>query len=286
MEDVVGAVESGLPLLSVVIPVRNGMPFIREAVSSILRETDIPIEVIVRENSSTDGTVDWLNTVSDERVRVVIAPEPVSAAENWTAVCELARGEYIKIVCADDFLCDGGLQRQYYAAISQPDAVLVASRRKIVTETGQTLFHRRGLRGIRGVHAGAWVLRKVARSGGNPFGEPASVIFRSDALKTALPFSPEFPYVTDLDMYVRVLKRGRFVGLRSVDAAFRVNSSSWSSEIGAQQLDQYRRWLRSRQSDGSLPEFRFGRFMTEIRILSTFLARRAVTRALGLVRRT
>jgi glycosyltransferase involved in cell wall biosynthesis len=278
LEDVVGDIEPVRPLVSVVIPVHNGMPFIKQALSSVLSETDVPLEVIVRENGSDDETLNWLRSISDERVRVVASPELVSAAENWTASCELARGEYIKLVCADDFICEGGLRRQYEAALEHPDAVLIASPRKVVTETGVTVLRRHGLRGIHGTHPGEWILQKVARSGGNPFGEAASVLFRSDALKQSLPFSSEFPYVTDLEMYVRVLHLGRFHGLRSIDAGFRLNNSSWSTEIGGRQLEQYRNWRRSRQLDGSLPRTRFDGVGAEIRMTLTFLARRVLTR--------
>lgn len=284
MEDLVEVSPSTGPLLSVVVPVHNGMPFLKEAVSSILRETRIPIEVIIRENGSTDGTLDWLQTITDERVQIVISPQLVSAAENWTMSCELAGGDYIKLVCADDFLFDGGLKRQYDAALSEPDVVLVASPRQVVTETGKVVFRRHGLKGLHGVHLGTWALRKIARSGGNPLGEAASVLFRGDALKDSLPFSSDFPYVTDLEIYTRVLTRGQFLGLRSVDAGFRVNNSSWSKEIGAKQLQQYRDWLRARCADGSLPLNRMGRLVAEARMTMTFLARRTVTGILGFTR--
>lgn len=264
------------PLLSIVIPVRNGMPFIKEAVASALAETSIPLEVIIRENASTDGTLEWLRTIDDDRVSIAVSPTPVSASDNWTEVCRLARGSYVKILCADDFVCAGGIKRQMEAALAHPEAALVASPRRVVTDGGRTVFRRRGMRGMQGVHSGHWAIRKAVLSGGNPFGEPSSVIFEADALRRSLPFTGKFPYVTDLEMYVKALQHGSLVGLNTVDAGFRLSNSSWSQSIGAGQLGEYRSWLDSIEAQSIVHRTPLERLTSETRLTLTFLARRAI----------
>ena len=271
-----------LPLLSVVVPVRNGMPFIKEALNSILEETSASMELIVRENGSTDGTLEWLRTIDDPRVKIVVSPDSVSAAENWTQACQLAEGKFTKILCADDYVCQGGLKNQLNAALRSSEVALVASRRQVTTEAGAIVFPHRGLRGMKGTHSGAWAVRKAVMSGGNPFGEPASVLFRTDALKASLPFSGRFPYVTDLEMYVKVLQHGTFVGLHTVDASFRLNSSSWSQDIGVGQLNQYRAWIQSLEHDGLVKRSHLERLVSDTKIFITFVARRLITTLLGL----
>jgi hypothetical protein len=208
---------------------------------------------------------------------LLIADKPASAAENWTAACEAARGEYIKLLCADDYLLDGGLGRQIEAAAAHPDAVLISSRRRIVNHDGATVFRRRGLRGIVGRVAGTKAARKAALSGTNPFGEPSTVLFRADALRKSLPWGADFPYVTDLQMYVRVLQLGSFVGLRSTDAAFRLSNTSWSREIGNKQLTQYRQWIRSLVADGTLRRGPVTLVLSESRYFVIFIARRVAS---------
>ena len=269
------------PLLSIVIPVRNGMPFIKEAIASALAEKEIPLEIIVRENGSTDGTLEWLRTIDDERLSIAVSPDSISAADNWTDVCRLARGRYVKILCADDFVCEGGIKRQVDAALAHSGAVLVASPRRVVTEDGKTVFRSRGLRGM---HLGEWAIRKATLSGGNLFGEPSSVLFRADALKQSLPFTGEFPYVTDLDMYVKALQHGSMVGLDTVDAGFRLSNSSWSQSIGVGQLHEYRSWLKSIEARGVVRRTRLEKLIAEFRLTVTFFARRAVTTLSRLLR--
>ena len=51
---------TGRPLVSIVIPVYNGMPYLPDAVGSALAQDYEPIEVVVVENGSTDGSAEWL----------------------------------------------------------------------------------------------------------------------------------------------------------------------------------------------------------------------------------
>jgi glycosyltransferase involved in cell wall biosynthesis len=264
-------------LVSVVVPVRNGMPFIKEAISSVLDDPDARVEVIVAENFSTDGTAEWLAEQTDPRLRVVAAAEPLSAGANWTRACELADGDWVKILCADDFLPAGGLDRQLAAAAASPSATLIASRRRVVGDDGDVVLARHGLSGFRGRFGGPATARRAILSGSNPFGEPSSVLFRRDALQASLPFTEVHPYLTDLDMYVRVLEKGDFVGLPTVDGAFRLNTTSWSAAIGNRQLEEHRTWIESLENDGTIRIGRGARILLALRLRARFLARRAVT---------
>ena len=82
------------PELSIVVPVRNGMPYLPDAIGSALAELPDDAELIVRDNRSTDGTAEWLATLRDPRVRVITVMRISRAGENWTAVAREATGEY------------------------------------------------------------------------------------------------------------------------------------------------------------------------------------------------
>lgn len=265
------------PLLSVVIPVRNGMPYLEEAVKSALAQLTPAMEIIVRDNWSTDGTLDFLTSLNDSRIRIIEAPEPASAGENWSALCSLANGTYTKLLCADDTLLPGGLGRQLRAAMDHPRAALVASRRCVIDEAGKVVIRSHGLPGLIGEFEGSAAIRKAVLSGNNPFGEPAAVLFRTDALKDSLPFTEEFSYLTDFDIYVKVLQHGSLVGLETVDATFRLSTTSWSQSIGRSQLAETRGWIRSLLASGVLTLSTTQRGLLNAKVFAKYLARRAVT---------
>jgi glycosyltransferase involved in cell wall biosynthesis len=58
-------------LLTVGLPVHNAMPYLPEAVQSILQQTYREFELFVIDDGSTDGSLDYLKTVKDHRVRLV-----------------------------------------------------------------------------------------------------------------------------------------------------------------------------------------------------------------------
>ena len=261
--------------LSIVVPVRNGMPYLPEAIASALADMPDDAELIVRDNRSTDGTAAWLATLRDPRVRVITGTEDLTAGENWTAVAQEATGEFVKLLCADDFVTPGGIGRQL-AAARESGAVMVASRRRVVDGDDRVVMPSHGLGGLIGVRGGSDALAHSVSSGTNAFGEPSAVLIRRDALIASLPFTREFPYLTDLDLYARVLARGTFVGLPSVDAGFRISPTSWSSSVGNAQLREFQSWVDARVADGGLSLTKAQRAKSRLMIPGKFFARRVV----------
>ena len=80
------------PKVSVVLPVRNGVPYLRKAVQSVLAQTFADLELVVLENWSSDGTAEILAGFDDPRLRVVPAERPLSIIENWARAAEQTRG--------------------------------------------------------------------------------------------------------------------------------------------------------------------------------------------------
>jgi glycosyltransferase involved in cell wall biosynthesis len=115
-----------LPRVSVGMPVYNGEPYITQAIDSILSQTFTDFELIISDNASTDGTEQICRkyTASDSRVSYHRSDWNRGAAWNHNQVVELARGEYFKWQCHDDY-CDPTLLEKCLAVVdSDPDVVL------------------------------------------------------------------------------------------------------------------------------------------------------------------
>ena len=236
--------ESGIgpATVSVVVPVHNGMPHLPETLASVLTQTRRPDEIIVVENGSTDGTAEWLLDHAPAGVHVVVQPETVGAAANWTSAVQLATGHLVKLLCADDILEPTAIEVQASALEQHPGAVLAAAQRTIVDNSGRTVARHRGLGRLRGEVEGADVIRACALRGQNLLGEPCSVMFRRATMDRHLPWDDSLPYVIDLDMYSRVLADGTAVAIHQSLARFRMSTGSWSAALSDVQRQQFEGW--------------------------------------------
>jgi len=98
------------PLISCIVPVFNGERYLREALESIFQQTYQPLEVIVVDDGSTDGTASILTSYG-ERIRPLWQPNAGPAAARNLGLAA-AQGEFIAFLDADDLWHPEKLTRQ------------------------------------------------------------------------------------------------------------------------------------------------------------------------------
>lgn len=98
------------PVITFIIPAYNAERVLERCVDSIVSEKcSEAIEIIIAENGSTDATLRIAQMLQDryKEVRVLRSPKGVSNARN--AGLDVASGEWIFFIDADDFLPNGAL---------------------------------------------------------------------------------------------------------------------------------------------------------------------------------
>jgi len=110
---------SSVPGVSCVIPVCNGAAFLDEAIDSALAQSHRPIEVIVVDDGSTDATP----SVAQRRGEPVryVRQENAGPSSARNRGIELARGELIALLDADDRWLEGKLARQVAVLTERPE---------------------------------------------------------------------------------------------------------------------------------------------------------------------
>ena len=123
------------PRVSVVVPVFNGMPYLRDLADALIKQDYPDLEIVFSETGSTDGSAEFLATLDDPRIRI-ITPDAPGAARNWTAATEAAQGDFIKLVCQDDLIVAGAISRQVQDLEPHPTAVMAFAPRDIIDARG------------------------------------------------------------------------------------------------------------------------------------------------------
>lgn len=232
-----------VPLVTIAIPVFNGLPFLIPALESVHAQTYPNLEVVIVDGGSDAETIDFLKSLDPQRYRLDFLPPGTPVQTTWTRSCDLAQGEFIKLLCQDDLLYPGAIVTQLTALQANPNAGLVFSRRDIVDARGRTLARARG--GIWGgsrLLSGPQALRLGYLAGSNIYGEPLAVLFRAATLRKHLPWRASIPYLIDMSMYADVMRTDNVAFEDAVVGAFRISSQSWSTRLTKQQTEQFKQW--------------------------------------------
>ena len=198
-------------MISVVIPNWNGRRWLPGCLAALAAQERPPDEIIVVDNGSSDGSVDYLR---DEHptVTVLELSENTGFAAAANIGVRIPVGEFVALVNADVELAPDWLARTAAALEAHPDAASVACKMlslrdpAIVDDAGDVL-RRDGVceqRGRFGPDDGRW------DTPGEVFGACAgAALYRRSAVVTALGFhEPYFAYLEDVDLALRLRLAG------------------------------------------------------------------------------
>jgi glycosyltransferase involved in cell wall biosynthesis len=102
-------------LISVIVPVHNEEESITRCLDSILMQSNVKLEIIVIDDGSTDATVHKIKSLSDDRLVCIKLGENLGVAAARNVGIERARGQYIAFCDADDYWLPEKLQTQLKA---------------------------------------------------------------------------------------------------------------------------------------------------------------------------
>jgi glycosyltransferase involved in cell wall biosynthesis len=124
-------------LVSIVTPVLNGARFIRTTIESVLAQTYAPIEYVIADGGSHDGTLEIAGEYG-ERVRVLSGPDDGQgdAIRKGLAV---THGDFIAYLNADDTLLPGAIDTFVAELSTHPEAAMVYGDALHVDENGSTI---------------------------------------------------------------------------------------------------------------------------------------------------
>jgi len=97
--------------ISVLMPVYNGMPFIQEVIDSVRAQRCQDWELVISDNGTVDGTSDYIRSLRDSRIRFYQQSDNLGVYGNLNFLIARAGSSIAQILCADDTLLDGALEK-------------------------------------------------------------------------------------------------------------------------------------------------------------------------------
>lgn len=223
------------PIVSVLLPVRNGMPYLPEAIESLVNQAFGNFELIVIDDGSTDGTAAYLKTIGDPRLRV-LSPGGVGLAAALNLGLGEARGRYIARQDADDWSLRERLATQVAYLDANPGVALVSSCAEFVDGAGNPIEN-------------AWT--RTVRAQQDPAQSPdqilammpltccithGSVMMRAEVLRAAGGYDQAMVPAEDYDLWLRLLPAQKLVKLPDRLYAYRVHDDQSSATRRADQM--------------------------------------------------
>lgn len=111
-------------LISVIIPVKNGIKYIGQAIAGIQKQ-NMDVEIIVVDDCSTDNTITIAEEYGCKIVRHENSKGPVAGKNSGL---KIAQGKYILFHDSDDIMNDGALKRLYEEIISTASVSAVEAK--------------------------------------------------------------------------------------------------------------------------------------------------------------
>lgn len=185
------------PPVSVVMPVRDGLPWLDESVRSIVAQTFTDFELVIVDDASTDGTADCLESWRrrDPRIRIVRSREPLGLVGSSNAAVAASSGALVARMDADDVSHPERLARQVAVHAADGDTALVGTLMEGIDHDGRL---------VRPIDR--W--RLVRRSVFAPFPH-GSILVRRALLDRVGGYRRGCEYWEDLDLYLRLSRVGR-----------------------------------------------------------------------------
>ncbi len=193
----------GAPAVSVLMSVRNGAPWVREAVESVLRQTASDLELIVIDDGSVDATATLLAAIGDSRLRVEHQP-PAGLTPSLNRAVSLARAPLLARLDADDVALPERLARQRRFLDAHPDVGLLGTGAREVDAAGRDVAR------VIPPADDAAIRRALIRH--NPFVH-SSVLMRRSAVSRAGGYDPSLPVAQDYDLWMRMSRVTRLANL-------------------------------------------------------------------------
>lgn len=174
-------------LVSVIIPTYNREQYLAEAIASVLDQDYAPIELIVIDDGSSDGTADTVAPFADRLLYRLQENQGIAAARN--AGVNLSHGQFLAFLDSDDIWEPGKLRLQMAVFHARPSTGVVYGHARQFFSPEMTAPERARIRQQEGIFAAPTA---------------SSLLVSRTTFERVGPFDQSLNLSVDMDWYARM----------------------------------------------------------------------------------
>lgn len=202
-----------MPRVSVLMPVYNMKEeYLRESIESILNQTFTDFEFIILDDCSAEDIQPIIKSYKDDRIKFYKNIENLGIAQTRNKLMDIANGEYLALMDADDISLPLRLEKQVEFLDKNPDVSIVSSAYETFPQK-QVVVHPESV-------------RYMDLLNGCVIANPAAMVRKKDFEKYNLRYKREFVCCQDYEIWARAIKFLKIANLEEVLLKYRLNESS------------------------------------------------------------
>lgn len=189
-----------VPKVTVLMPIYNGMPYLRQALESVLSQTFTDFECLLIDDASTDDSLLCIQTFLDPRIRLIRNTHNLGQIASLNQGLELARGDYIARFDQDDLCLPTRLQRQVIFLDEHPEVAVVGTWMRGMDAMGR-------LGRVLAPHLDDYPSFLASLLQGSCNLCHPSVMYRRDVLTNLGCYDPKFKAAADYELWSRLARQ-------------------------------------------------------------------------------
>ncbi|HQQ94608.1 MAG TPA: glycosyltransferase family 2 protein [Bacteroidia bacterium] len=219
--------ESGIEqiLVSVILPVYNAEHFVQEAIQSILDQSYTRIELIVVNDGSNDSSENIIRAFQDPRLVYFKNEYNIGLIASLNKALQLARGELIARMDADDIAMKNRFEVQVNMFRSDPELLLAGS--------SYFILRGRQKRKLQAHENNDYLKANLLFS--TSFCHPSIMMRRPKG--SDLVYESAFKHAEDYRLWTRLVPYGKFSNAKEALLVYRDNPGQWSNRFRQEQFE-------------------------------------------------
>ncbi|SDD62203.1 Glycosyltransferase involved in cell wall bisynthesis [Mucilaginibacter pineti] len=203
--------------ITIITPVWNGLPYLRECVESVIKQKFQNWEMIISDDGSNDGTRDYLDTISDSRIKVFKQEKNQGIFGNLNFTFSKAQAPVCQILCQDDYMInDDSLDTIVnYWKNASPDIGLVRFNHTYNLKYSLTAYQQKVIPAVIESKNSDVLFYAF----GNILGNLSNVAVRTSIVEESGFFNGAYPYAGDYEFWIRAGRKFN-IGIQNESVIF------------------------------------------------------------------